>query len=77
MNTVLGAQLWWLSAACTVVLALGLAEVFTRLIEQPAHRLSQRTGGFFSQLVHRATDGGPIGTSELTTAEPAESTSNT
>jgi peptidoglycan/LPS O-acetylase OafA/YrhL len=53
INTILGPKLWWVSAICTVVLSLLLAEVFARFIEQPAHRLSQRTGRFFSSLVQR------------------------
>jgi peptidoglycan/LPS O-acetylase OafA/YrhL len=59
MNTILGPRLWWVSAICTVVLSLGLAELFARFIEQPAHRLSQRTGRFFSARVRRETEEAP------------------
>lgn len=51
-NAFLGPKLWWLSAVCTVVVALGVAELFARFIEQPAHRLSQRTGRAFSRRIH-------------------------
>jgi peptidoglycan/LPS O-acetylase OafA/YrhL len=51
-NAFLGPKLWWLSAMCTVVIALGVAELFARFIEQPAHRLSQRTGRAFSRRIH-------------------------
>jgi peptidoglycan/LPS O-acetylase OafA/YrhL len=50
-NAVLGPELWFVSAACTVAVALGGAELFARFIEQPAHRLSQRTGRVFSARV--------------------------
>jgi peptidoglycan/LPS O-acetylase OafA/YrhL len=73
-NAFLGPRLWWISAICTVVTSLIVAELFARLIEQPAHRLSQRTGRFFSQLMQHEKGAGEDLVQTGSNQAPAEHT---
>jgi peptidoglycan/LPS O-acetylase OafA/YrhL len=60
-NAFVGPRLWWLSAMFTVLTSLGAAELFTRFVEQPAHRLSLRTGKAFSSRVRTILPGATTG----------------
>jgi len=48
---VVGPGRWALTAAVAVPIAVIVAELFTRLVEQPAHRLSKRAGTSASEFI--------------------------
>lgn len=57
VGAVAGPERWWLTAVIAAPVALGVAELFTRFVEMPSHRLSKRVGAAAARRWERAAAG--------------------
>jgi peptidoglycan/LPS O-acetylase OafA/YrhL len=58
MDAVFGSSLPVVRIALSLVIALGVAELFSRLVEQPAHRLAKRVGAAAAAVMSRVVPSG-------------------